>query len=315
MTPGPIRPAPKQFDSGPLSRTNAEDWCFQAAQELRDTVRDLIDEISERGEWKMRPGEFENIFIGTFARGTKTYQAALLLCDRGCGEQAAMLNRSLFEYMVTAWWMLLQDDEDALMGAFRRHRDHARVLYERASEQHPELELAAGEGEEPLSDEYITELDEHFGSHGGQWHRKRLDQLVREVEEGWDEPYSGVLWKFFRFVNHWNNYLLHHSSIGVIEGVRWEDEDEQPEIILGPRKRWVDSALWAAFWSYGLLVLATLRRLSPERADAFRKRLEELAYRFIEVTADMARGVGRNDPCPCGSEKKFKTCHEDYLVS
>jgi diacylglycerol O-acyltransferase / wax synthase len=34
------------------------------------------------------------IFIGTFARATKTYGAALLLCDRGYGEQAAMLNRS-----------------------------------------------------------------------------------------------------------------------------------------------------------------------------------------------------------------------------
>ncbi len=21
------------------------------------------------------------------------------------------------------------------------------------------------------------------------------------------------------------------------------------------------------------------------------------------------KGVGRNDPCPCGSEKKFKKCH------
>jgi preprotein translocase subunit SecA len=23
----------------------------------------------------------------------------------------------------------------------------------------------------------------------------------------------------------------------------------------------------------------------------------------------MMRGVGRNDPCPCGSGKKFKKCH------
>ncbi len=24
---------------------------------------------------------------------------------------------------------------------------------------------------------------------------------------------------------------------------------------------------------------------------------------------NMMRGVGRNDPCPCGSGKKFKKCH------
>jgi preprotein translocase subunit SecA len=31
-------------------------------------------------------------------------------------------------------------------------------------------------------------------------------------------------------------------------------------------------------------------------------------YRKSEST-DPYAGVGRNDPCPCGSGKKFKNCH------
>lgn len=51
----------------------------------------------------MTPGDTSNLLQGTFARGTKSFGAALLLCDRGYGEQAAMLNRSLFEDATIAW--------------------------------------------------------------------------------------------------------------------------------------------------------------------------------------------------------------------
>jgi hypothetical protein len=56
----------------------------------------------------MTPGAIENLAQGTFARGTKTFGAALLLC----------------------------------------------------------------------------------GGHGGTWHGKRMDQLVREVEQRWEESYK-----------------------------------------------------------------------------------------------------------------------------
>lgn len=29
----------------------------------------------------------------------------------------------------------------------------------------------------------------------------------------------------------------------------------------------------------------------------------------VGATSDMAASVGRNDPCPCGSGRKFKKCH------
>ncbi len=32
---------------------------------------------------------------------------------------------------------------------------------------------------------------------------------------------------------------------------------------------------------------------------------------FSEVTQRHVAKVGRNDPCPCGSGKKYKECHEE----
>jgi preprotein translocase subunit SecA len=31
-----------------------------------------------------------------------------------------------------------------------------------------------------------------------------------------------------------------------------------------------------------------------------------------EMSADAMQKVGRNDPCPCGSGKKYKHCHGQY---
>jgi uncharacterized protein YecA (UPF0149 family) len=54
--------------------------------------------------------------------------------------------------------------------------------------------------------------------------------------------------------------------------------------------------------------VANERRLLPER-EAFSELLGKLAPLFYRLSDDEIRSVGRNDPCPCGSGKKFKRCH------
>jgi hypothetical protein len=217
--------------------------------------------------------------------------------------------------MVTVWGMQLQEDQDSIVQSLKRHHDHARVLWERAVDQHPELGLETPDAE-PLADDYVAALDKEFGSHGGQWHGRRPDELVREVEDARAVLYEGegVLWKLFRFVNHWNNYHLHHSSIGVVSSVEWTSSDERPKVVFGPSPAWRNASLWATYRCYGLLVLGVLRRLSPGRTDDFNDSFYERGFWFHTVTGAQAKDVGRNDPCPCGSNKKFKHCHRDYVV-
>lgn len=307
-----VHPDPSQFDKGPLWRTPQEDWQFAGAQELRDWVEVLTRNL-EQDEWPMQPASFTNLVVGSLARSTKTYQAALLLSDRGYGQQAAMLNRSLFEDMVVVWWMCLRSRGDDLVDAMKRHHDHARVLYNRACERYPDLNFEKADGDGALDPEYVALLDKEFTPYGGQWHGKKLHQLVRDVDDGWEQPYEDLLGKFMSIVNHWNNYLLHHSSVGLLQNVRWQDPARTPKLLMGPSNDWAPQSLWTAYWCYGLTVLCVLRELSPGRVEGYREFFEERANRFISISREAVRGIGRNDPCLCGSARKYKHCHEPYV--
>lgn len=111
-------------DEGGLSRSPQQRHEFEAALHLRDWVREFLDGPAKT-EWKMEPGKLDNVFIGTFAKGTKTFRAGLLLCDRGYGQQAAMLTRSLFEHAVVSWWLLLCVNEEEKVMERLRQQLHA----------------------------------------------------------------------------------------------------------------------------------------------------------------------------------------------
>jgi hypothetical protein len=76
--------------------------------------------------------------------------------------------------------------------------------------------------------------------------------------------------------------MLHHSANGVSEGVDWPSPEVAPRFKLGPSQDWVSSVLFAAYWTYGLLFLGLLRRLSPERVEDFDKFLVERGGCFQE---------------------------------
>lgn len=58
--------------------------------------------------------------------------------------------------------------------------------------------------------------------------------------------------------------------------------------------------------------LSPAQRAKAKAADAPRRRFAELLTRVAErvpTTGPPVPKVGRNDPCPCGSGKKYKKCH------
>jgi hypothetical protein len=307
--PNRTPPETDRFDRGPLSRDAAEEKGFCAGGDLLDEVRRILDEIDEDREWTMTPGALKNVFQGTFASATQTYGAMLLLCDRGYGTQAGMLNRSLFENAVVVWWMHLHENPTEVIELLRKHHEHSRVLWDRAAELHPELQLPPTTKIRAPDESDIADLDRLFGRYGNSWYRKPLVDLVRDVEDRWDENYPGMFWKFLRFVNHWNNSMLHHSSAAVTTAIEWNTIEQPPTLRLGPDREWTQGSLWAGFWCYGLLVLGVLRRLSPDRAAPFAAVLDKLGMEFVPMSREQVPGVGRNDLCPCGSGKKFKRCH------
>ena len=79
---------------------------FGACEELEEAAAERFR------SWPPREGEVDDAEAGAddiisleLARSTKTFRGVVELCRSGYGEQAAMLNRSLFEGMAVAHWV------------------------------------------------------------------------------------------------------------------------------------------------------------------------------------------------------------------
>jgi hypothetical protein len=114
--------------------------------------------------WPRKPAAssepFRYLLLAVFARSTLTYRAIMHLCRGGYGEQADMLNRSLFEDMAAAHWISLHRDE--AVPRMEQHHQHSRVLWNRVLERRPGLGEPVDLG---LDEETVAELDQLFGQH------------------------------------------------------------------------------------------------------------------------------------------------------
>jgi hypothetical protein len=207
--------------------------------------------------WARKPAgvgteAFEALLLAIFARSTLTYRAIMQLCRGGYGEQADMLNRSLFEDMAAAHWVSLHRDEAVVR--MEKHHQHSRILWNRVIERRPGLGDAVDLG---LSDQTVEELDRLFGKHGHRsWLGLNMWDLVTEIEQLWpNEEGKEQLWRFYELAHRANNQKLHLSSFSLnrVVGAREENGEiifqyrASPSIDAGGP---VGPALFGAFWTY-----------------------------------------------------------------
>jgi uncharacterized protein DUF5677 len=112
----------------------------EASAEVRRDIRDHhgeeladCDRIREHAvamfeTWTGRGIEStaDGLVVAIFARSTDTFTCAVRSLRLGYGAQAAMLNRSLFEDMVDAHWIIT--DPDTAAARYQDHHEHGRML-------------------------------------------------------------------------------------------------------------------------------------------------------------------------------------------
>lgn len=217
--------------------------------------RDLL-----RFAWERRPTQptkpFGYLLLAIFARSTLTYQAVMHLCRGGYGEQADMLNRSLFEDMATAHWVSLWPVE--AIERLEMHHQHSRVLWNRVVERRPGLGDAV---ELDLAPETVAELDELFGRHGTRsWTGLGMWDLIGEIEQLWpDDQGREQLWRFYELAHRANNQKLHLTAFSLNRTVRAREEGDEVTFEYATRPSLepggpVSPALFGAFWIYWQLV-------------------------------------------------------------
>ena len=124
---------------------------------------------------------------------------------------------------------------------------------------------------------------------------KNPDEVVKGTVKELAEKYHVDLMTMVGFLDGLNDSLKVANPI--------ETMDENTEVNLGfdkelLYKNMVDAK---ADWLYEL----------PEWNDIFDQEKQKALYREQKKSGTIVKGhkVGRNDPCPCGSGKKYKFCH------
>jgi hypothetical protein len=273
-----------------------------ANRELLEYVAGLLDPWSGRALEHPHDG----LMGALIARSVKTFAAFPHLVRNGYGEQAAMLNRSLFEDMVDAHWVSVHPDL-AVERYEQQTRHNSMVMAERVAKHrdiYPDVVLPEHDKEDR------RQLNGIFGRYGDKhWTGLNLHQRTEAIEECWtDEEGRGHL-RFFRDIAHrLNTQLLHASAYSLNETIRAE-RSPTPSYKLGPSTDNIDQAIFCAYWTFlqtASLMVEHFQLDDPAVLAALRDRHMPS---FNRLTEEELRGVGRNAPCPCGSGTKFKRCH------
>lgn len=277
---------------------------LRACERLLDFVLGLLQ------PWRGRPLEFEHdgLIAAIFARTTNTFWSAVELARIGFGEQASMLNRSLFEDMVDLHWTV--DNPAVAVERYDQHNQHGEMLLADALRKHPDFmpadELPAFDPDDRAA------LDKLFGRFGNRsWTGVGLHDRVTSIEHQWGSDEGVGYLRFFRDVVHRdNNQLLHVSAHALNQVITRSGPDAGGlGLKLGPGDEYLDRGMSGSFWIYGQSVGVVLERFGFAERDEFSGLFEELMPSFHRFSDDEIKRVGRNDPCPCGSGKKFKRCH------
>lgn len=272
---------------------------------------ELLEHVDDQmANWTGRAADWPADFIvlAELARTVKTARAALMLCRQGFGEQAATLSRSLFEGMAVAHWVHAHPDEAA--SRFEKHSRHTAVVFTDALErqnwlQDDEERLA------PADQDERDELVKMFGLYGERlWtgHRN-LPDLVDAIDSQWtDETSRAELHAYLDVANRFHNKLLHATSTALHAAAR-ESSSTAVTFISGPSGQLVPQALFSVHWTLGQTFSLIIDRFNIPDRDDFERRYGAARRAFTHLAPEDTRGVGRNDPCPCGSTLKFKKCH------
>ena len=186
------------------------------------------------------PDAAGRIILWTYARSTKTFRASLRLAAGGYGEQAMMINRSLFEDMAIARWVERHPEE--ALPQLTRHTKWARERWGKEMEE-TGLQLSSTEPSE-LSSGERKELNKEFM--GKTWVGLSLPGIIADIRDEWPTPLERQLFEqLVKLIHMLNNTVLHQSAVSL--GLAGERNDEGDlGFSVGPSETLINSSLLGA---------------------------------------------------------------------
>lgn len=213
--------------------------------------------------------EIDLLVLSFFARSSRTFRGVLIVSERGFGEPASMLSRSLFEDMVDAHWAhgnpsraverIHQHDKFSRLLRIESRKDHRWVFKD--AETPPPVEY---------TDEELAEWKELFGSKGTKsWTGvSRLDMRVHAIARQWPKDGRRQLRFMHGYANKIQNEILHPSGLSIARvGLPSLLDDGSPEWNMGSTRTLLPMALFASLWTFTHTVGLIHERYCPKATE------------------------------------------------
>jgi hypothetical protein len=225
--------------------------------------------IGEVQAWSGRPVKrgADRIIVFEAARATKTFDAVIRLAALGFGEQAVMLNRSLFEGMVVAHWV--SENRREAVGLFTRHARFGAVLWRETLDALGWLDEADRKRARSVGPKRWKEFESLFGQYGtNHWTRRSVPKLLKEIEYQWDEEGRGHLWAMHDVANRHSNQVLHSTPFAAGATTTAQTKDAL-HLTIGASNQFVPQALLFGYWTYGQLFSLLIKVFRISSVAAF----------------------------------------------
>jgi Family of unknown function (DUF5677) len=234
--------------------------------------RSLLDfALAELGAWSGRPIKrgADRIILAEALRATKTLGALIQLCEAGFGEQALMLDRSLFEGMAVAHWV--SDHRRRAIGLFTRHEKFNRLLWYETLDALGWLDANDRNLRPSIEPKRRKELQQLFNPYGTKaWWRMSVPKLLGEIERQWDDQGRADLWKHHDIVYRLSNQIL-HSTVTSVSAAYTKRTSTALAMTASPSNQFVSQALYAAHWTYGQIFTLLIDVFELTSGQEFRR--------------------------------------------
>jgi hypothetical protein len=276
---------------------------FEAVEEQLRYVDEYLPTIPRK-----QGSKYDLALSAHLARASKTTMGIITLCEYGYGELAMGALRSLGETMVSGYFM--SRDQEAHADQFEAFSKLEAIenykLYERMGWQQEVADVAERFRDPAL----LKAVKEQFPNPAFGWMQLPMKDVITEIESCWERPEE-----LRQVADMLHLFGDRHSHVGTFDTVALLRAEEAGLVLhLGPGKKWVREALLFTAWVYGQIFDLWAEHFELPDLESWRRRWRLLNARCRTLDPALGtRGVGRNDPCPCGSGFKFKRCHADLI--
>jgi hypothetical protein len=221
----------------------------EASAEVRRDIKDHHgDELADCHRIREHAvGMFENwtgrgiestadgLVVAIFSRSTDTFTCSARNVRLGFGAQAAMLNRSLFEDMVDAHWIVT--DPDTAAARYGDHHEHGRMLLADTvasfPDMYPNIDLPEFHPAER------KRLDKAFGDFGQKpWSGLGLHERLKLIKDQWTTEADHEGLRFMHALAHRENNQTLHVSAQSLGAVAEVDESGRPAFRVARGPTW-----------------------------------------------------------------------------